>query len=74
MLVPVREHVPTTTVELTVNFLAPPAGLPDDGWYLTRFAVPAAVDGYFREEGEVWGSDGRLLARSSQLATFLVAA
>jgi acyl-CoA thioesterase len=71
VLVTLPERVPTTTVELTVNFLAAVDGLRDDGWYLTRFAIPAAADGYFREEGEVWGEDGRLLARSSQLAVFL---
>lgn len=72
VLVPLSERIPTTTVELTINFLAPPGGLPDDGWYLTWFGVPVAAHGYFREEGEVWGGDGRLLARSSQLGAFLM--
>jgi acyl-CoA thioesterase len=61
----------TTTVELTVNFLAAPAGLAPDGWYQVGFWTPAAGEGYFREEGEIWGADGRLLARCSQLAVFL---
>jgi acyl-CoA thioesterase len=61
----------TTTVELTINFLASPAGLADDGWYQVGFWTPEAGEGYFREEGEIWGADGRLLARCSQLAVFL---
>ena len=61
----------TTTVELTVNFLASPEGLAVDGWYQVGFWTPAAGEGYFREEGEIWGADGRLLARCSQLAVFL---
>jgi acyl-CoA thioesterase len=60
-------YVPT--VELTVNYLDPPQG-PPDVWYLTVFEAPAAGSGYFREEGEVWTEDGRLLARSSQLGVF----
>jgi acyl-CoA thioesterase len=61
----------TTTVELTVNFLASPEGLAPDGWYQVGFWTPAAGEGYFREEGEIWGADGRPLARCSQLAVFL---
>jgi acyl-CoA thioesterase len=61
-------YVPT--VELTVNYVAATEGLPGEGWYLTVFTAPAASDGYFREEGEVWSQDGRLLARSSQLGVF----
>jgi acyl-CoA thioesterase len=65
------EPILTTTAELTVNFLASPEGLPADGWYLASFWTPVAADGYFREEGEVWSQDGRLLARCSQLGVFL---
>jgi acyl-coenzyme A thioesterase PaaI-like protein len=61
----------TTTVELTVNYLASPASLAQDGWYQVGFWTPEAGEGYFREEGEIWGADGRLLARCSQLAVFL---
>jgi hypothetical protein len=70
VFVSLRERMATSTVELTVNYLAPVNGLAKDGWYLTLFSAPAAGHGYFREEGGVWGEDGRLLARSSQLAVF----
>ena len=66
-----QERIPTTTVELTVNYLAPARGIAPDAWYLTMFTAPASASGYFREEGEVWSPDGRLLVRSSQLAVFL---
>jgi acyl-CoA thioesterase len=66
-----QERIPTTTVELTVNYLAPATGIPADAWYLTMFTAPASAAGYFREEGEIWSPDGRLLVRSSQLAVFL---
>lgn len=66
-----QERIPTTTVELTVNYLAPTTGIAAEAWYLTMFTAPASAGGYFREEGEVWTDDGRLLARSSQLAVFL---
>lgn len=69
--VTLTDPILTTTAELTVNFHAPAAGLPADGWYRVAFHTPSAADGYFREEGEVWGQDGRLLAHCSQLAVFL---
>ena len=69
--VALAEPEATTTVELTVNFLASPAGLAPDGFYQVGFWTPCAGEGYFREEGEIWGADGRLIARVSQLAVFL---
>lgn len=66
------ERVGTSTVELTVNYLDGAEGLADDAWFLTVFEAPAAEGGFFREEGAVWGADGRLLARSSQLGVFFV--
>ena len=69
--VAMAEPEATTTVELTVNFLASPTGLAPDGFYQVGFRTPAAGEGYFREEGEIWGADGRLIARVSQLAVFL---
>jgi acyl-CoA thioesterase len=35
---------------------------------LARFEAPAASDGFVAEDGALWSRDGRLLARSRQLA------
>jgi acyl-CoA thioesterase len=67
-----QERLPTSTVELTVNYLDGTEGLAEDAWFLTVFEAPVAGDGFFREEGTVWAADGRVLARCSQLGIFLV--
>lgn len=72
VIIRLRERVPTTTVELTVNYLDDPDGLPDDAWFLATFEAPVVQGGFVREEGTVWGPDGQVLARCSQLAAFLV--
>lgn len=54
------------TLELTIHFRAEPS--PEDEHALVRFRSEASIDGLFDEAGEVWGSDGRLLAQSRQLA------
>lgn len=54
------------TLELTIHFRARPEAA--DGWVLVRFRCEAAIDGLFDEAGEVWDSEGRLLAQSRQLA------
>ena len=63
--------VPTATVELTVNYVASPDGLDPAAWFLTVFEAPVSQAGYYREEGEVWSEQGRLLARCSQLGVFI---
>ena len=52
------------TIELTVQVRAHPA----PGWLATRFTTRALTGGYFEEDGEVWDSEGRLVAISRQLA------
>ena len=54
------------TLELTIHFRARPE--PEDELALVHFRSDAAIDGIFDERGEVWGTDGRLLAQSRQLA------
>jgi acyl-CoA thioesterase len=54
------------TLELTIHFRARPR--PGDVRALVRFTSEASIDGLFDEAGEVWGTDGRLLAQSRQLA------
>jgi acyl-CoA thioesterase len=55
------------TVDLTVHFRSPlqPG---DEGPWLCVFRTRLAAHGFMDEEGEVWSSDGVLLAQSRQLA------
>ncbi len=58
------------TVDLTVHFrtsLPLPDAKPDD-FLLAIFRTNAAAEGFLEEDGEVWSSDGRLVAQSRQLA------
>lgn len=54
------------TLELTIHFRAKP--VPGETRALVRFFTDASIDGLFEEQGEVWGTDGRLLAQSRQIA------
>ena len=63
------EHMAVPTVDLTVHFREPPPEEPD--WCLVRFRSRHASHGFVEEDGEVWSSDGRLLALSRQLALVL---
>lgn len=64
---PERMGVPT--VDLTIHFRDPPPETVD--WSFVRFTSRHAAGGYVEEDGEVWSSDGRLLAQSRQLAVEL---
>lgn len=57
------------TIDLTIHFRQHPSGAP--GWSFVRFRTRLAAEGYVEEDGEVWSSDGRLLAQSRQLAVLL---
>lgn len=57
------------TIDLTIHFRDEPPGEVD--WTFTRFTSRHAVGGYVEEDGELWSSDGRLLAQSRQLAVEL---
>ena len=57
------------TVDLTIHFRQAPSGAPS--WSLVRFRTQVAAEGYLEEDGEVWSTDGRLLAQSRQLAVLL---
>lgn len=61
------------TIDYTVHFrspLPPPTATPEDP-YLISFSSSLARDGFFEEDGELWSSDGVLLAQSRQLALLL---
>lgn len=63
------EPMGVPTIDLTIHFRdAPPAA---HDWSFARFTSRHAVGGYVEEDGEVWSSDGRLLAQSRQLAVEL---
>jgi acyl-CoA thioesterase len=61
-----REPVGAPTVDLTIHFRSPdaPAAEPVLAVFSSRFSH----GGFFEEDGELWSSDGRLLAQSRQLA------
>lgn len=59
-----------TTVDLTVHVRALPP-VDHDGWCLVRFRSDVSVDGFCEEDGEIWSSDGTLLAQTRQLAAII---
>ena len=63
------ERLGVPTVDLTIHFREPPPERPD--WTFVRFRSVHASGGYVEEDGELWSSDGRLLAQSRQLAVEL---
>lgn len=67
-----RPHA-APTLDYTVHFrspLPPPGASPEDA-YLAVFESKLARHGFFEEDGELWSSDGVLLAQSRQLALLL---
>jgi acyl-CoA thioesterase len=57
------------TIELTVHLRGAPS--PGSEWCLVRFRTLEVGAGYLEETGEVWSTDGRLLAESRQLAVVI---
>ena len=54
------------TLDLTIHFRAPVA--PHCEWVLADYRSRFSTGGAWEEDGELWGSDGTLLAQSRQLA------
>ncbi len=55
------------TIELTIHFRAKPAPGWLRAWFISRFLVESHVE----EDGEIWDSEGNLVALSRQLARIL---
>lgn len=61
------------TLDLTVHFrtvLPPPEMRPED-YVLVVFRSETAADGFFVEDGEIWSSNGKLIAESRQLGVLM---
>jgi Thioesterase-like superfamily len=56
------------TIELTVHIRAIPA----PGWLRCQMTTRFLIDGYFEEDGEIWYSNGKLVALSRQLGMIFV--
>lgn len=63
----VIERAVVPTVELTVHLRSQPA----PGWVQARFQTRTLLGGILEEDGELWDSQGRLVAMSRQLALVL---
>ena len=61
---------PAPTIDLTIHFRTrlPHPGLEPETPVLARFTSRTSDGGYFEEDGEIWPTDGTLLAQSRQLA------
>jgi hypothetical protein len=57
---------PLATIAFTLEIVEGIDGLPADEPLAYRGSVPVCRDGYFLELRELWGSDGRLVARNHQ--------
>lgn len=67
------QPVVAPTIDLTMHFRTPlplPGAGPDD-FFLGRFHSSLSRDGFFEEDGEMWSTDGQLIAQSRQLALAL---
>jgi acyl-CoA thioesterase len=57
---------PLATISYTLEIVGTLDGLDPDAPLLYRAHVPVSAGGYFVEERELWGEDGRLIARNHQ--------
>jgi acyl-CoA thioesterase len=61
------------TVDLTVHFRTalPPPGVDPEDYLLVVFRSETAADGFFVEDGEIWSSNGTLVAQARQLGVLM---
>ncbi|MGN6106708.1 MAG: thioesterase family protein [Kofleriaceae bacterium] len=71
-MVRMRTLPPMATIAFTLELVSDLEGLDPEAPLLYRGSVPVCGDGYFLETRELWGEDGRLIARNHQ--TFAVIA
>lgn len=67
------EPVVAPTIDITMHFRTrfPVAGARPEDFFLFRLSSTLARDGFFEEDGNLWGADGTLLAQCRQLAIAL---
>lgn len=67
------EPVVAPTIDLTMHFRSPfpLAGVRHDDFFRFRLSSKLGRDGFFEEDGELWGPDGSLVAQCRQLAIAL---
>jgi acyl-CoA thioesterase len=68
------EPAVSPTIDLTIHFRtgAPRSESPDPGELcLVRFRSSAVHEGFFEEDGVIWGADGTVLVHSRQLALLM---
>lgn len=58
---------PMATIAYTLELIEPLDELDPDAPLLHRAYAPAAIDGFTYETRELWGADGRLVARNHQI-------
>jgi acyl-coenzyme A thioesterase PaaI-like protein len=72
VLVHLSEPAVCPTVDLTVHFRSPGAPRTDPGELcLARFRTGVVHEGFFEEDGIIWGADGTVLAQSRQLGILM---
>ena len=68
-----KDPIVAPTIDLTMHFRSalPIERAQSEDFYLGRFSSVLGRDGFFEEDGTIWGPDGKLLAQSRQLALAL---
>jgi len=66
--VAITEPSVAPTLEYTVHFVGELPLEEEPDWVLARLSTDQVVDGHFSEDADLWSRDGRLLARSRQVA------
>jgi len=67
------ERLGVPTVDLTVHIRSIEAlrRMQPDAWVAARFRTTIATEGFLEEDGQLWASDGTLIAHSRQLGLLL---
>ena len=70
-IVPMTTRRPIATIAFSLDLIGDFEGLPPDAPLLHRGIAPVAWDGYVSEDRELWGVDGRLIARNHQVVAVI---